>query len=112
MGIYDADGGLSGELRYAIGKVLGQRKCALCDITHGWNPFGSRSWKQACEVSDVELDLVHRDEATAEQMAAVTALPSIVRHHNGQWSEVLTTAEIAKYAGAPTQFLERLDEIS
>ncbi|MYB10114.1 MAG: hypothetical protein F4Y28_09075 [Acidimicrobiia bacterium] len=112
VGIYDADGGISGELRYAIGKVLGQGKCALCDITHGWNPFGSRSWKQACEVSDVELDLVHRNEATAEQLAAATGLPSIVRQQDGQWSELLTTAEIAQYVGAPTQFLERLDELS
>lgn len=112
MGIYDADGGFSGELRYAIGKISGQGKCALCDITHGWNPFGSRSWKQACEVSDVELGLVHRDEATSDQLAAATALPSIIRWHHGQWSEVLTTAEIAQYVGAPSQFLERLDELS
>ncbi len=112
MGIYDADGTLSGEVRYAIGKLLGRGKCALCDITHGWNPMGSRSWKQACEVSDVELDLVHRDEASAEQLAAATGLPSIVRGHEGQWSEVLTADEIAPYVGAPTQFLERLDELS
>lgn len=112
MGIYDADGTLSGEVRYAIGKLLGRGKCALCDITHGWNPMGSRSWKQACEVSDVELDLVHRDEASAEQLAAATGLPSIVRGHEGQWSEVLTADEIAPYVGAPNQFLERLDELS
>ena len=110
VGIYDADGGFSGELRYAVGKILGQGKCALCDITHGWNPFGSRSWKQACEASDLELDLVHRDKATAEQLAAATGLPSIVRGHAGQWSEVLTTAEIADCVGAPTRFLERLNE--
>ena len=112
VGIYDADGGLSGEVRYAIGKILGQGKCALCDITHGWNPMGSQSWKQACAKSQVELDLVHRDEATAEQLAAATGLPSIVRQHDGQWSELLTTAEIANYVGAPAQFLQRLDELS
>ncbi len=112
VGIYDADGGLRGELRYVAGKLLGRGKCALCDITHGWNPMGSRSWKQACEVSDVELDLVHRDQATAEQLAAATGLPTIVRQQDGQWSELLTTAEIAQYVGAPTQFLERLDELS
>ena len=112
VGIYDADGGLSGELRYAVGKVLGRGKCALCDITHGWNPMGSRSWKQACATSEVELDLVHRNEATAEQLAAATGLPSIVRQRDAQWNEVLTTAEIAQYVGAPTQLLNRLDELS
>lgn len=112
MGIYGADGGLSGEVRYAFGKLLGRGKCALCDITHGWNPMGSRSWKQACATSDVELELVHRNEATAEQLAAVTGLPSIIRQRDAQWSEVLTTAEIAQYVGAPAQFLERLGELS
>ena len=112
VGIYDADGGLYGELRYAVRKILGRGKCALCDITHGWNPMGSRSWKRACEFSDVALVLVHRDEATAEQLAAATALPAIVRWHDGQWSEVLTTAEIAQCVGAPTQLLKRLDELS
>ena len=111
VGIYDADGGLSGELRYVAGKLLGRGKCALCDITHGWNPMGSRSWKQACETSDVELELVHRNEATAEQLAAATNLPAILRHRDGQWSEAIPASEIARYVGAPDALLERLDEI-
>ena len=111
MGIYDADGGLSGELRYVAGKLLGRGKCALCDITHGWNPMGSKSWKQACAVSDVELELLHRNEATAEQLAASSGLPAILRQGDGQWSEVLTKDEIAQYVGAPDALLERLDAI-
>lgn len=112
VGIYDADGGFSGELRYVAGKLLGRGKCALCDITHGWNPMGSKSWKQACAVSDVELELVHRNEAAAEQMAASSGLPAILRYRDGQWSEVLTKAEIAQYVGAPDVLLERLDQLS
>lgn len=110
-GIYDADGTLIGELRYVAGKLLGRGKCALCDITHGWNPMGSRSWKQACEVSDVELELVHRDEATAEQLAATTGLPSILRHVDKRWSEVIPATEIAQFVGNPSGLLERLDEL-
>ena len=34
-GVYQADGSLSGELRYVVGKLLGSAHCALCDITHG-----------------------------------------------------------------------------
>ncbi len=111
MGIYDADGGLVGELRYAAGKILGQRKCALCDITHGWNPMGSRSWKQACEVSDIQIDLVHRNEATSEQLAAASGLPAILRNDDGCWSEIVPANEIARYVGAPNTLLERLDQI-
>ncbi len=109
VGIYDADGGLSGELRYVAGKLLGRGKCALCDITHGWNPMGSKSWKQARSVSDVDLELVHRNEASAEQLAATTGLPAIVRHRDGHWSEIATASELAQYVGAPDALLERLD---
>jgi len=34
-GVYNANGGLFGELAYITGKVLGTTHCALCDITHG-----------------------------------------------------------------------------
>ena len=111
VGIYDADGGLSGELRYVAAKLLGRGKCALCDITHGWNPMGSKRWKQACAMSDVELELLHRNEATAEQLAASSGLPAILRQRDGQWSEIVPASEIARYVGAPDALLERLDAI-
>ena len=111
VGIYDADGGLGGELRYVASKLLGRGKCALCDITHGWNPMGSRSWKQACAVSDVELELLHRDEAAAEQLAATTGLPAILRGDDGRWSEIVPAHEIARYVGAPDALLERLGSL-
>lgn len=111
MGIYDADGTLIGELRYMTGKLLGKGKCALCDITHGWNPMGSQSWKQACEVSDVELELVHRDEATADQLASTSGLPSIIRGGDGGWSEAIPATEIAQYVGSPAKLLGRLEQL-
>ena len=111
VGIYDADGTLSGEVRYAIGKLLGRGKCALCDITHGWNPMGSRSWKQACAASDVEVELIHRNNATAEQLTATSGLPAILRRRDGQWREAMTASEIAQYVGNPEAFLERLGRL-
>ncbi|WP_419917208.1 hypothetical protein [Candidatus Poriferisodalis sp.] len=110
VGIYDADGGLAGELRYALGKLRGRSKCALCDITHGWNPMGSRQWKQACAATPVELELVHRDEATAAQLAAAAQLPAIVAHDGERWSAALSTADITACAGSPELLLERLAE--
>ena len=108
VGIYDADGTLAGELRYAVGKLTGRSSCALCDITHGWNPMGSRRWKQACAASPVELELVHRDEATEGQLAAATSLPSIIVRNGDGWTEALSTAEIATYKGSAELLLERL----
>ncbi len=108
VGIYDADGTLAGELRYALGKLTGRSSCALCNITHGWNPMGSRRWRQACAASSVELELVHRDDATPEQLGAATALPSIVGSHGHGWEEALTAAEIATFKGDPEGLLARL----
>lgn len=108
VGIYDADGTLAGELRYAFAKLTGRSSCALCDITHGWNPMGSREWKQACAASPVELELVHRDDAAPDQLAAAPALPSIVAHDADCWREALSAAEIATYKGSPHRLLERL----
>ena len=34
IGVYDADGGLRGELAYVLGHLAGRAECALCDITH------------------------------------------------------------------------------
>ena len=111
VGIYDADGTLVGELRYALGKVTGRAKCALCDITHGWNPTGSRQWKQACAASPVELDLVHRDEATPAQLASVTALPAIASRDGDGWREIMTPADIADCDGSPEALLSRLAQL-
>jgi hypothetical protein len=48
-GIYNADGGLVGEVRYVVGHLLGTAACALCDITHSpvrrkpeWDRFVAR----------------------------------------------------------------------
>ena len=35
-GVYHADGGIVGELRYVFGKLRGTAHCALCDITHSY----------------------------------------------------------------------------
>lgn len=34
IGVYNADGGVIGELKYFFGHLVGVAKCELCDITH------------------------------------------------------------------------------
>ena len=34
IGVYNADGGVVGELKYFFGHLIGLAKCELCDITH------------------------------------------------------------------------------
>ncbi|MCS4536153.1 hypothetical protein [Corynebacterium sp. HS2168-gen11] len=80
VGVYNANGGLNGELAYLKGKLSGTTHCALCDITHGYNPLGKRSWKQAAACSNVPISTVHLNEMDARTAAvmATTTAPAIV----------------------------------
>lgn len=70
VGVYDADGGLRGELAYIVGKVAG-RHCELCDITH--SPVRRRrAWDEYVATLPVPFDVVHRNERTPA-IAAATA---------------------------------------
>ena len=62
-GAYHADGGLRGELAYAIGRIRGTAHCALCEVTHrGLRP--KREWTSLAADLGVPFDLVHLNERT------------------------------------------------
>lgn len=59
-GVYDADGGLRGELAYLAGKIRGAH-CSLCDITH--SPLRRRrEWDIFISSLPVPFEVVHRNE--------------------------------------------------
>ena len=77
VGVYDADGGFAGELRYVVGHLLGRLECALCDITHR----GVRRKDAFDEMLDrlgVPFSVVHRNERTEVIAAATEAAPPCV----------------------------------
>ena len=62
VGVYDADGGVRGELAYLLGKATG-RHCALCDITH--SPVRRRrEWDAYVASLPVPFVALHRNERT------------------------------------------------
>lgn len=70
VGVYDADGTLSGELRYWIGAhVTGKAHCALCEITHGTFREKAR-WRELAERLPVPFEAVHLDERSPQVLAA------------------------------------------
>ena len=73
IGVYNADGGLKGELSYFFGHLMGTTQCSLCDITH--SPVAKKAqWKhmeqQLHQELGVEFLLVHKNERSPEQLAA------------------------------------------
>ena len=79
VGVYDADGGLRGELAYLAGKVQG-RHCSLCDITH--SPVRRRrEWDAYVASLPVVFEALHRnerDEAVAVAAATTGCEPCVV----------------------------------
>lgn len=68
IGVYDADGGLRGEIAYLAGKLAG-RHCTLCDITH--SPVRRRrEWDAYVSTLPVPFEVVHRNERTPALEAA------------------------------------------
>ena len=99
VGIYNADGGWKGELRYALGVVSGAEHCSLCDITHGWNPLGRRDWKRACSDAPFNLRLIHRDQASPAQRSAAGALPAVLAGGDDAWRVLVGSAELERCNG-------------
>ena len=60
-GVYHADGGLIGELKYVAGALFKGQHCSLCDITHkiAWEKSDMKKLRYE---GDVPFHLVHLNE--------------------------------------------------
>ncbi len=111
VGIYDAGGGPLGEIRYAARKISGRGSCSLCDATHGWNPRGRPAWRRACTDHGLEIELIHRDDASAAQMDAAVSLPAVIAGDDDRWHRLLDQDDIAALAHAPDALAARIVEV-
>ncbi|HEX6955757.1 MAG TPA: hypothetical protein VF156_12840 [Agromyces sp.] len=106
LGVYDADGGIAGELAYVIGHLLGRTECALCDVTHTWRR--KPEWDRMVARLDVPFGLAHRNEVTdAAALAAIAdaGLPVVLaRDPSGAWHPVLRRADLEQAAGSVDAF--------
>lgn len=106
-GIYNADGTLLGEITYVLSKYTGRGHCELCDITHG-TLRRKPEWDSACAQAGLDIDLLHRDEATDEQLAAAGDLPAVVANDGDGWRLVAGPVELARCEGKPERLVELL----
>jgi hypothetical protein len=108
-GVYDADGGLRGELAYVVGHLLGRTECALCDITHS-AVRRKASWDRGVARLGVPFDLVHRNEQSADVSAVtVEQLPCVVVHLvDGTRKVVLGKEQLRDVTGDVDRFFDLL----
>lgn len=107
--VYDADGGLVGEVRYVLGHLIGRTECSLCDITHG--PLRRKADFDALvgELAALghEVEVHHRNEVDAAQAAAAVGhLPCVLRADapDGPWSVLVPPSELRACGGDVAQF--------
>jgi hypothetical protein len=107
-GVYDANGGLAGELSYFFGHMFGRVQCTLCDITH--SPFVKKAEWKAMEKRlrdelGIEFELVHRNERSPEQRAASeNREPCILIEQDGQYSMILDWTDLKLAKGSVAAF--------
>lgn len=83
--VYDADGGVVGEVRYAVGHLLGRPKAAFEDLLASL---------------PVPVDVVHRNEqAPAVADATRGRLPCVAARSGGTWSILLGPEVLASCGG-------------
>jgi len=109
-GVYQADGSLSGELRYVVGKLLGSAHCALCDITHG--AVREKPGFVACrEALPVPLRNVHLDERSPDILRFTEGkTPCVVAHTAEGLVLLLDALALDACKGSVSRFRDALDQ--
>jgi hypothetical protein len=109
IGVYDADGSIRGELAYVVGRALGRRHCALCEITHG-RVRESEQWPACREGLPVPFEAVHLDERSAAVRAASDGrAPCVLAQTDGGLSVLVGAAELEACVGDPRRLVAALE---
>ena len=100
IGVYDANGGVRGEAAYVIGKMLGRRHCALCDITH--SPLRRKpAWDAFVGELGLLVRLAHLNELSVAEAAIIERVgaPAVLALTADGSLTVLLDAESLEEAG-------------
>lgn len=73
IGVYNADGGLAGEISYVFGHLIGIRSCSLCDISH--SPIKKKASFKALEQDlltehGIIVRMIHLNERNEREQKA------------------------------------------
>ena len=104
VGVYHADGGPIGELRYLIGHMLGTTHCGLCDVTHSWRR--KPEWDAMVARLGIPFELVHLNEMDAATAAAVrlSGSPVVFARTNAGLRPVLDAEDLDRLDGSVSSF--------
>ena len=106
-GIYNAEGTISGEIKYFLGKLAGTTSCSLCDISH--KLVIEKPEFTALKNVFPELEMLHINEVdTALAILIKGNTPCVVGLKDEQWQIVLNKDELDTCNGNVDKFSELL----
>lgn len=107
-GIYHANGGISGELRYFLEKLSKNSHCYLCDITH--NFFREkRQWKLLTRRLQVKIKLLHLNEQSKSMYEfTVDQTPCIIERVEDGYRMLINRSQLKECNGEVLMFEEIL----
>lgn len=109
IGVYNADGGIIGELSYVLGHLIGVRSCSLCDISHSpvkMKPSFKALERELLSKHGIAVKMVHRNERNErETKASAGREPCMLLEFPDQAiSMFLDSAELKTLAGSVGSF--------
>lgn len=112
LGVYNADGGLRGEVSYIVGNMLGRAHCGLCDITH--SPIRRKQdWDELVVRAQVPIRIVHRNETSPDETQAIKtiSLPCVLgRRSDGGFDLLLSADQLDALDGSVEDFANALPQ--
>jgi hypothetical protein len=108
VGVYHADGGPIGELRYLVGHMLGTAHCGLCDVTHSWRR--KPEWDAMVARLGIPFELVHLNEMDAATADAVrlSGSPAVFARTETGLRPVLDADDLDRLDGSVSAFEHEL----
>jgi hypothetical protein len=112
IGVYNADGGIVGELTYVFGHLIGVRSCSLCDISH--SPIKKKSSFKELEqhllsVHGILVKMIHLNERNErEQKASEGQEPCMLLEYPDQSISMFLDSTDLKALSGSVSSLKRL----
>ena len=110
-GVYNADGGIMGELAYVWGKIRGTVHCALCDITHR-GVSKKKQWKEFENSLKVPIELLHINEQESSLAEfTVGKTPCVVGDYSGELRIVMNAYDLEECGKSVDKFESFISKI-
>ena len=102
IGIYNANGGVFGEIKYFASKLFADKHCSLCDITHGKS---KSEWEKCKEQLPISIDFVHLNERNvAMEKYTNGATPCVIGKTAAGYVTIISKKELNKCQGDVKKF--------